>query len=250
MWDADHGFPLRWWFNRRNLGYAAAANRGIALAQGAYVAIANTDILFLPGTLDALVGFLQGHADAGVVAPQYLWADRTPQPSARRLPRLRYLFSGRRAPFGLGRHAGARAREFQYTGIENSPEPVPVEALVGAFLVAPRSLLKSLHGFDERYTFYVEDMDLCRRVARAGKGVYLLPQARLVHYLGVARRRLGSAAEFLRLRSFYRYFRRAYEQVPGWCFLLLFGSYLMAVEAGRMLGLRQWEYSARFRESA
>lgn len=70
-------FPVRWLCNRRNRGYGAAANQGIALARGEFVAIANTDIRFLHGTLNLLIDFLREHVEAGIVAPQFLWGDMT-----------------------------------------------------------------------------------------------------------------------------------------------------------------------------
>jgi GT2 family glycosyltransferase len=109
-------------------------------------------------------------------------------------------------------------------------------------MVAPRALLQELHGFDEEYFFYVEDVDLCQRVALAGKQVYLLPQARMVHYLGPSRRSTGSFAEFQRLRSFYRYFRKTYAHLPVGLFLFLFACYLALIEGGSVLGIREWEY--------
>jgi hypothetical protein len=234
---------LRWIFNPTNQGYAAAANQGIAVAQGEYVAIANTDIVFLPGTLDSLVEFMQANPEAGVVSPQFLWADMTPQPTARRYPSFRYLLAGRRSPLGCLWPDRRETREFLYAGIEHRVEPTPVETVIGAFMMAPRVLLQTLGGFDEQYWFYVEDADLCRRVAEAGKKVYVLPQARMIHYLGVARRQAGARAEFQRLRSFYRYFLKEYPRVTGTALLLLFGGYLALTSARMLLGLREWEYS-------
>lgn len=237
-------FPdTRWIFNRKNRGYAAAANQGSAIAQGEYVAIANTDIEFLPGTVDRTVEFLQTHPDAGVVSPQLLWPDMTPQPSVRRFPRLKYLLAGRRSPLRRFARTLRSDREFLYAGVEQSPEPVPVEVVTGAFLGARTDFLRSLGGFDEQYVFYVEDIDLCRRVMQAGKKVYLLPQVRVVHHLGRARRRLGARAEVQRLRSFYRYFRNHYPRRLAGMFLFIFAGYLALIQGGSTLGIREWEYS-------
>jgi GT2 family glycosyltransferase len=174
--------------NLENRGYGAAANQGIALARGKYVAIANADIEFLDGTLDRLVDFLDRNPDAGVVAPQFLWSDMTPQPSARRFPRLDFVFAGRRSVVTRFFPNRRKVREFLYAGIEDSPVAVPVEVAIGAFLVAPRVVLEAVQGFDESYFMFVEDADLCRRVSQAGKGVFVLPPVRMIHHCGAARR--------------------------------------------------------------
>lgn len=236
---AEPAFPVQLIANRDNLGYAAAANQGIARARGEYVAIANTDIRFLPGSVELLVRFLQEHPEAGVVSPQLFWPDMTPQSPARHYPSLRYLLAGRRSPLTRLLPARRSAREFMYAGIDQSPEPVAVEAVFGTFLVAPRSLLQELGGFDEHYTFYVEDVDLCRRANAMGRKAFVLPQARVIHYMGAARHRRGMPAEFLRLRGFYRYFRQAYPRLPASLFLVLFGGWLAVASGLGTLGLQE-----------
>jgi GT2 family glycosyltransferase len=239
---ADFALPFRLIRNQTNRGYGAAANQGIAEARGAFVAVANTDIKFIDDSVEQLVRFLQGEPAAGIVSPLFLWADLTPQSPARRFPRIRYLLAGRRSPVGRLFPDSRRSQEFTYAGIERSPGPVAVEAVFGTFMVAPRSLLSDLGGFDERYTFYVEDVDLCRRVHEAGREVFVLPQARVIHYLGWARHRRGMAAEFWRVRGFCRYFRVNYPKLSGLLFLL-FAAYLVTLYAARILGLREAEHS-------
>lgn len=240
--SADFALPFRLIQNRTNRGYGAAANQGIAEARGEYVAVANTDIKFLDDSVEQLVRFLQAEPAAGIVSPLFLWADLTPQSPARRFPRIRYLLAGRRSPVRALFPNWRTTREFTYAGIERSPGPVEVEAVFGTFMVAPRRLLLDLGGFDERYVFYVEDVDLCRRVHEAGRKVFVLPQARIIHYLGWARHRRGMAAEFWRVRGFCRYFRVNYPRLSGLLFLL-FAAYLVMLYSARILGLREPEHS-------
>jgi len=239
---ADFALPFRLIRNRDNRGYGAAANQGIAEARGDYVAVANTDIKFIDRSVELLVSFLQEEPAAGVVSPLFLWADLTPQSPARRFPRLRYLFAGRRSMVSALFPNRRRSREFTYAGIEQSPGPVEVEAVFGTFMVASRRLLLDLSGFDERYAFYVEDVDLCRRVHEAGRKVFVLPQARVIHYLGWARHRRGMVAEFWRVRGFCRYFRESYPRLSGLLFFL-FAAYLVMLYSASILGLRELEHS-------
>lgn len=239
---AGFALPFRLICNRTNRGYGAAANQGIAQARGAYVAVANTDIKFIDNSVEQLVQFLQEEPAAGIVSPLLLWADLTPQSPARRFPRIRYLFAGRRSVVSTLFPNWRRSQEFTYAGIEHSPGPVEVEAVFGTFMVAPRQLLLDLSGFDERYAFYVEDVDLCRRVHEAGRKVFVLPQARVIHYLGWARHRRGMAAEFWRVRGFCRYFRVNYPKLSGLLFFL-FAAYLVMLYSANILGLREPEHS-------
>jgi len=239
---ADFALPFRLIRNRTNRGYGAAANQGIAQARGTYVAVANTDIKFIDNSVELLVHFLQEEPAAGIVSPLFLWSDLTPQSPARRFPRIRYLLAGRRSVISALFPDWRRSREFTYAGIEQSPGPVEVEAVFGTFMVAPRQLLLDLGGFDERYAFYVEDVDLCRRVHEAGRKVFVLPRARVIHYLGWARHRRGMAAEFWRVRGFCRYFRVNYPKLSGLLFFL-FAAYLVLLYSASILGLREPEHS-------
>ena len=45
----------------------------------------------------------------------------------------------------------------------------------------PTALLKELGGFDESYFLYLEETDLCKRIAEAGKIVYHLPTVSIIH---------------------------------------------------------------------
>ena len=59
-----------------------------------------------------------------------------------------------------------------------------VEACSGAFLLMRREVLDAVGGWDERYWFYAEDLDLCLRVAQAGWRVQYVGSATAVHVKG------------------------------------------------------------------
>jgi N-acetylglucosaminyl-diphospho-decaprenol L-rhamnosyltransferase len=54
----------------------------------------------------------------------------------------------------------------------------------GAGLLVRRRAFEAVGGFDEAYFMYVEDVDLCWRLHRAGWGVLYEPSARVVHEQG------------------------------------------------------------------
>ena len=59
-----------------------------------------------------------------------------------------------------------------------------VEACSGAFLLIRRAALAAVGGWDERYWFYAEDLDLCLRVAQAGWRVRYVGTATATHVKG------------------------------------------------------------------
>jgi len=227
---------------RRNVGIGAAANRGFRYARGRYVAVANPDLIFTDGAVSSLVRFMDERPEAGVVAPQFVYADGVAQPSARRFPRLRYVFAGRRSPLARIVPRLVPTAEFLYAGIERSAGPVEVEAVVGAFMVFRREAFVQAGAFDERYFMYAEDTDICRRIRRAWK-VFLLPTARITHLVGQTRRRFVGSAEFHRLRSHRRFFLDGTQGLQAGLIGLLFACYLALQQAAHLVGITEFEYS-------
>jgi GT2 family glycosyltransferase len=61
-----------------------------------------------------------------------------------------------------------------------------IEACSGAFLMIRRSMLAQAGGWDERYWFYGEDLDLCVRIREAGYHVRYLGSTWATHVKGAS----------------------------------------------------------------
>lgn len=228
---------------RRNLGYGRAANLGFQYARGRYLAVANPDLVFSRDATDRLVGFLEMNQRAGVVSPQLVYPDGTCQPSARRFPRLRYVLAGRRSPLARWISGYAAARDFLYAGLEERKEPMAVEAVIGAMMVFRREALEQVGGFDERYFMFAEDMDVCRRLRQSGWEVYVEPRVRVVHYYGAVRRTRWFFSEYHRIKGLWRFFCQGRGRLSRVALTVGFAGYLFALQAGGIIGLREYEYS-------
>jgi len=170
--------------NGRNLGFAAANNRGIERAAGRYLCFLNPDTRVQDGALDALLQHCYGHREVGAVGPK-IWADdeRTLLLPPADSPTLSFVLAqiaGRAVPV-LGRLHARRWRDRALT-FWRSRAARSVAMLSGACLLSPRSVVERVGGFDERYFLYYEDADWCRRVGRAGYGLAYVPAAEIVHF--------------------------------------------------------------------
>lgn len=56
-----------------------------------------------------------------------------------------------------------------------------VDFVSGGFIAFRKDLFDKLHGYDEDYFMYVEDMDICYRAKKIGFTTYFLPYATLFH---------------------------------------------------------------------
>lgn len=59
-----------------------------------------------------------------------------------------------------------------------------VDAVTGAYLMIPAGLYRQLHGFDETFFMYGEDLDLCWKIKAAGYRVIYNPGATCLHLKG------------------------------------------------------------------
>ena len=227
----------------RNAGYGAAFNRGYRYASGRYVAVANPDLVFSTPAATGLVRFLDEHPEAGAVSPQLRYPDGVPQPSARRLPRLRYVLAGRRSPLAHIFPRYTPARDFLYADVHLAAGPVPVEAVIGTLVAFRRSALEQVSGFDEGFFMYAEDMDICRRLGRSGWSVYLDPRLTVEHFYGGVRRRFQQFGDYQRLKALMRYFTLSRGRPARLALRVAFAAYLFLSEAGWLVGLREFEYS-------
>jgi len=77
---------LAWWVSQRDSGQAEAINKGLARAQGKYVAWLNSDDLYLPGAIGQAVAALEEHPQVGLVFGDAITVD----PRGERLKRLSF----------------------------------------------------------------------------------------------------------------------------------------------------------------
>ena len=137
-----------------NLGFGAAANRGIEAVSAEAVALINTDVVLAEDWLEGAVGALADHPRAAAVATKMVTlAD-----------------PGQLDDTGdfLGRDGAAiqRGRFRRDDGSYDAPGEV-WGACAGAALYR-RDAVRGVGGFDERYFMYLEDVDLALRLRMAG----------------------------------------------------------------------------------
>jgi hypothetical protein len=179
--------------SERNLGFAAGCNLGTARARGRHVLLLNPDAVVAPGTLAALVGFLDAAPRAGAAGCRLVSPSGEAQFSC---GRFLTPFNQFAETLGLARLVRAAALRRSYTDRELDADAVEVDWVVGACLAVRRAALDEVGGLDERFFMYSEDEDLCYRLRAADWSVYLLPRVAVTHVGG------GSAAQaFDRMRA-------------------------------------------------
>ncbi len=166
----------------RNIGFGAAHNfamRALATSDAPYHVILNPDIRLETGTLASLATVMDSLPEVGLVMPQVLYPDGSIQFLCKLLPTPLDLVLRRFAPGVVKRAARNHIatfdlREFDYKST------VSVPSLSGCFMFTRRTVLEAVDGFDERFFLYMEDIDLCRRIAARSELRYW-PEVTVTH---------------------------------------------------------------------
>lgn len=171
--------------NKRNLGFAKAVNQGLKQASGEYLLLLNSDTVVSPGAIEKMVDYLEGHPEVGVVGCQLKDSDGSLQPSGGYLPNLFNLFFWMTFLDDL-----PIIRKFfpAYHLEEKSFYEKERELgwVTGAFFLTKKDVLKRVGFLDEKMFMYVEEVDWCLRVKKAGFKIFFTPDASIIHLKGAS----------------------------------------------------------------
>jgi N-acetylglucosaminyl-diphospho-decaprenol L-rhamnosyltransferase len=164
-----------------NVGFATGVNRGVARTTTPYVAVVNPDEVVQPGATKALVEALEGDPGLALVGPRIETPEGRLYPSARTFPNL--AVAAGHAALYLVWPTNPFSRRYRMLDWDHATAR-DVDWVAGTHFVVRRRAWDAVGGFDEGYFMYMEDVDLCWRLRRAGWRVGYEPSARVVHAIG------------------------------------------------------------------
>lgn len=189
--------------SNENLGFARANNLGIRRASGKWLALINSDVVVHPGCFEQLIRYLESHAEVGLAGPRITGGDGRVQLTCARFPTVWNLTC---RALALDRvlsrwplFSGLEMRHWDYDRLGE------VEVVSGCFWLARKAAVEQVGGLDERFFFYAEDVDWCKRFRDAGWKIMFLPQATATHFGGgsSANAPLRYSIEMLRANLLY-----------------------------------------------
>ncbi len=159
-----------------NRGFAGGMNAGLAqLAPRGldHLCVLNNDVEADPGLLDPLVADLEADPRRGGVCPRIHFADQR--------DRIWYAGGAVNRASTVSRHLGLRQ-----PAVGRWLEPAETGYLTGCCLLGRAEFWRTTGGFDERFGFYGEDVDLSLRARALGWRLRYQPAALLYHRVGFA----------------------------------------------------------------
>ena len=173
--------------SQRNDGFAGAINRAMGTARGPLVFLLNPDCQLAPRSVATLVEFLKTHPEVAAAAP--LLEDHRGNSQRdfliRRFPTLATFVADLLAINKIW-PSNPITSDYRCRDLDLS-QPRPVDQPAAAALLMRREVFDEIGPLDEQFSpAWFEDVDYCRRIAGAGKEIWIVPAAQAQHFGGAS----------------------------------------------------------------
>lgn len=170
--------------NDSNIGFAAANNVALPLVKGKYILFLNNDTVFIEDSIKKVFDFAETKMLPVFTGIQLLNSDNSKQESIVEFPGIWNTITENLFLYKV--FAGRKFFDKYWQNRKTFKEPVEVDVIRGAFMFCPSGKIKELNGFDERFFFYSEETDLCKRFKDSGGKVFFYPSGSIIHYGGAS----------------------------------------------------------------
>lgn len=172
----------------KNLGYGGALNYAAKNLDTDFLCFCNSDMLFLENPFPELEKFYKKSPNTGCVGIQQIFPDLSFQRSYGRFLSFKEILS-----------------KIFYLNIL-TPKKISnikkVEYVDGAFMFISSKKFKEINGFDKKFFFYFEDMDLCKRLVDIGYLNFIYPYKKIIHERGFSTNKGGSTVSIFSIKNF------------------------------------------------
>jgi GT2 family glycosyltransferase len=170
-------------WNNENVGFAKANNSVLSQATGDCILFLNPDTIVSENCFEVCLEFFSTHKECGAVGVKMYDGNGVYlKESKRGFPDATSAFF---KMIGLNRlFPNSAFFSKYYEGHLSENETNAVDVLPGAFMMLSRNALNAVHGFDEDYFMYGEDIDLSYRIVKAGYVNYYIAETSIIHFKG------------------------------------------------------------------
>ncbi len=165
-------------FNGKNIGFGAGHNIVIDKIKNfsKYHLILNPDVSFKPSVISSLIKAIEKEEELAMIAPKVIFPNGEHQYSCRKYPTVLEMISRKMGIF----KKYVQGREYRNGDLT---KPFYPNFIHGCFQLFKTEYFVKIHGFDERYFLYMEDVDICKKIDTIGKKKMYYPNEEVVHVL-------------------------------------------------------------------
>lgn len=206
-------------FHPENIGFAAGNNHAAARARGEFLLLLNPDTEIRDNLFPEIIACLK-ESPYRVLGPRLLLPDGSVQMTSGNFPGLwRMLLQN---IYSLLKMLGlsalipflaslARVPAGQFIGMGHWWDPAqvhPVDWVSGACMLLRREDFLAAGCFDEDFTLYAEEFELCYRLAKAGKKALYYGRAAALHHSAASTRQFRERSHILRAQAMLRFYQK------------------------------------------
>ena len=175
--------------NEDNRGFSAANNQGVEIAKGKYILFLNNDTILVEDVFYKLIVFSDSSPDDNLIGIKLLNVDYSHQHSIVDFPNFWNTMTESLFLYTIFK----RNKYFNkyWLNYFDHKKPLSVDIVMGAFILGKSTTIRRLGGFDERFYFYAEETDLCKRHSDAGGKIIFHPELKLIHIGGATATRIS-----------------------------------------------------------
>lgn len=194
----------------KNLGFVKGNNKAMKRARGKYILLLNSDTELKSPVLPQILEWMNSHPKSGIATCELKNPDGTSQGSGGAFPTIANVFAWMffldDLPI-LGKLINS-----YHPKVRQSGKAQKVDWITGAFFMIRKEVISKIGYLNEDFFMYVEDMEYCYRVRKAGWEVWYLPQVSIIHFGGASSiREYPIIMEMKNLLLFFKNYRPAWE---------------------------------------
>lgn len=209
-----------------NTGFSKGNNLAIKKTSFPLILLLNSDCFVEEDTLFKALKYFKEHPDCSVLGVKLVYENNKLQPSAGFLPN----------PFNTILWIFGIANSFHPANKEFFEREKKVGWVTGAFLMIKRKVWEKTGGFDEKIFMYMDEVDLCKKVERAGFKVFFTSSIQVTHLHRASSQDEPEKAFVSELAGIRHYFKKYYGGIYPLVRLFLVLGLLLRVIAFSLLG--------------
>ncbi len=195
-------------YNKRNNGFAKAANQGFKLSQSEYVLLLNPDTQLFADTLTRCISLMNHNIQIDILGCQLYDVYGKTNLSCARFPKpITYFYDA----VGLSRLAPKIFTPALLMSDWDHKSDRYVDQIIGAFMFMRRSVFDKIGYFDEQFFVYSEELDFSKRLANAGGKSFHKADIGAIHIGGGTTRNVKAYRLFLNLKSRLLYAKKHFS---------------------------------------
>lgn len=195
-----------------NLGFAGGNNLGIKSAKGDIVLLLNSDTELINNAIKLCSEYLYNHKHIGAISSQLLSKNGLIQHCCQQFPSaILHLLEKIRIQKFLPKNMGSTLFYGAYFDHLSYAEP---DWIWGTFFMFRKALLKHFPNqvLNEDFFMYMEDMQWCYQINKAGYSVAYLPEAKIMHYMGSS----SGNKNPLMINNYNQFLKKYYSKLSYW----------------------------------